>query len=493
MLRRFAVVSVLTVSLAGAALVVACATNPVTGKSQLALISESQEIQMGQEAAKGVEQSIGFVKDQALQDYVSRIGMEMAKASERPNLPWAFHVVDDASPNAFALPGGFIFVTRGLLTNMTNEAELATVVGHEIGHVTNRHSVDQISKQQVAQIGLGVGSILSPTVARFGQLAGTGAQLLFLKFSRDDENEADLAGFRYALNDGYDVREMANVFEMLQRVSALGNQGGELPNWMATHPTEESRIQNVRARLDTLHKSLANAKLNRDPYLERVKGLVFGEDPRQGYFQGTTFYHPDLRFQVAFPQGWKLQNTPQAVAAQSPNQDAIIQMTLAQGGADQAAQQFFSQQGVQSQKVEKTTVNGLPAVSGYFQAQNEQGVIQGLVAFVTYGNATYQILGYTGQNGLQQYDGAFRQTIGSFKELTDRAKLDVQPAKIELVKVPREMSVQEFNRQYPSTVSPDMLAIINEVEANGTFPMGRVVKRVTGGTPNVGGTSPAGQ
>src|SRR3954469_4983882 len=149
-----------------AAGLLSCARNPVTGKSELALVSESQEIQMGQEASKDVAQTIGLYKDPKVEAYVAEIGKRMAAASERPNLPWEFHVVDDASVNAFALPGGFIYVTRGLLASINDEAELATVIGHEIGHVTNRHSVQQISKQQVAQLGLGVGSILSPRVAR---------------------------------------------------------------------------------------------------------------------------------------------------------------------------------------------------------------------------------------------------------------------------------------------------------------------------------------
>jgi len=161
-------------------MVAACATNPVTGKRELSLVSEQQEIQMGQEGAQQVAQEIGLINDQALQQYVQGIGAAIAAKSERPNLPWTFRVVDDPSPNAFALPGGFIFVTRGLLGLMNNEAELASVVGHEIGHVTARHSVHQMSEQQVSQLALGVGAILSPTVAQFGNVASQGLGLLFL-------------------------------------------------------------------------------------------------------------------------------------------------------------------------------------------------------------------------------------------------------------------------------------------------------------------------
>ncbi len=471
----------LTFVVVSAGLVAGCATNPVTGKSQLALISESQEIQMGREASAQTLQQIGEVKDPALQAYVSRIGKELAAKTERPQLPWEFHVVDDASVNAFALPGGFVFVTRGLMTYMNNEAELATVMGHEIGHVTNRHSVSQISKSQVAQLGLGIGSILSPTVARYGQLAGAGLSVLFLQYSRDAEREADLAGFRYALIDNYDVRQMTGVFQTLDRLDQASGQQGKLPGWLATHPAPADRITATQQRLDTLHKSLAAARVNRDGYLQHVSGMTFGEDPRQGYFRNGVFLHPDLRFQLTFPDGWAKQNTAQAVAAQSPNQDAIIQLTLGQGTPSAAAQQFFSQQGVQSTNVTNTTINGMPAVSGYFQAQTDQGAVAGLVSFVSYGNATYQILGYTSAAGMSQYDALFRRTMASFGPLTDPAALNVQAAKVQLVRVPRDMTVQEFNSQYPSSVPVAQIAIINEVDANGRLRAGTMAKRVVGG------------
>jgi predicted Zn-dependent protease len=481
--RAVAPISSLVVA-AGLALVPSgCARNPVTGKSELALVSESQEIQMGQESAQQVGQSIGYYDDPKVQAYVSGIGMKMAKASERPNLPWEFHVVNDASVNAFALPGGFIFVTRGLMTSINDEAELATVLGHEIGHVTNRHSVQQISKAQVAQLGLGLGSILSSDVARVAGLASQGLSVLFLKYSRDAENQADLAGFRYALDQNYDVREMSNVFQTLDRISAASG-GGRLPEWLATHPNPGTRIENTQARLDTLSRPLNNATVNREGYLQHIANMPYGEDPRQGFFENGTFYHPDLRFQISFPQGWKTQNGADAVVAGSPEQDAIIQLALAgKASPEEAARQFLSQQGVQPGNTSTASINGLPAASGYFTAQTEQGTIQGLVSFVAYNGVTYGILGYTPQGKLSTYDAAFRQTIGSFSQLKNQAALSVKPARVELIKLPREMTLEQFNQQYPSSIPVEELAIINELESPQTaVPQGRVVKRVVGGT-----------
>jgi predicted Zn-dependent protease len=462
-----------------------CARNPVTGKSELSLVSESQEIQMGQEGAKEVAQSIGFYNDAKVQSYVAEIGKRMAAESERPNLPWEFHVVDDASVNAFAIPGGFIYVTRGLMSSINTEAELATVVGHEIAHVTNRHSVQQISKAQLAQLGLGIGSVLSSDIAKFGQLAGAGLSLLFLKYGRDAENQADAGGFRYALGQNYDVREMPKVFQTLGRISATSG-GGKLPEWLATHPDPGNRIKHIEKMLDTT-TALAQRKLivDREEYLRHVQGMSFGEDPRQGYFEGNAFYHPQMRFQLKFPDQWKKQNLPQAVVAVSPNEDAIVQLALAgQSSPEQAATQFLSQEGVQAGNASRTSINGLPAASSYFQAQTQQGQIEGLVSFISYGGQTFGLMGYTPAGKLSSYDQVFQSTIRSFTELRDGSKINVQPAKVELVKVPRQMTLEQFNSQYPSSIPIEELAIINELEGpEGVIPAGQTVKRVVGGRP----------
>jgi predicted Zn-dependent protease len=348
--------------------------------------------------------------------------------------------------------------------------------------VTNRHSVQQISKAQVAQLGLGVGSILSSDVARMAGLASQGLGVLFLKYSRDAENQADEAGFRYALNQNYDVREMANVFQTLDRVGNAAG-GGKLPEWLATHPDPGNRIQKVEQRLDTLHKDLTKTVINRDQYLAHVRNMTYGEDPRQGFFENGTFYHPDLRFQIAFPSDWKTQNTADAVMAGSPQQDAIIQLSLAgKTPPREAAQQFLSQQGIKAGSTSTASVNGLPAASGTFQAETEQGTIQGLVTFLSYNGNTYSLLGYTPAGKFSSYDNVFRQTINSFSQLKNQAALSVQPARVELVKLTKEMTLEQFNSQYPSSIPIAELAIINELESPATaIPAGRTIKRVVGG------------
>jgi predicted Zn-dependent protease len=464
--------------IAAASMLAACATNPVTGERELALVSESQEIQMGQEYAKQVEASLGLVDDADMQAYVRRIGADLAADSERPNLPWRFGVIDDPVPNAFALPGGPVYITRGLMNLMDSEAELAAVLGHEIGHITARHSVQQMSRAQLGQIGLVLGSILSPTIQSIGGALSTGLQVLFLKYGRDAERQADELGFKYALNENYDVAEMDDVFYALQRVGEVEGRSG-IPSWLATHPDPGERIETTQRRVAALPAPPAPLVTGRDAFLTRLDGTVYGENPRQGFFRGNEFLHPDLRFRMTFPQGWKTQNMPSAVVAVTPSQDAVIELTFAQGTPQQAAQQFFSQQGLQTGQTSSQSINGNPAFTGYFQAQTEQGTIGGIATFLQFGNSTYRLMGYTPAARLNQYDPSFRNTIGSFTTLTDPAALNVKPNRVDVITLDRAMTLTAFNARYPSTVDMRDLVIINQVpDANTTLPRGTKVKRV---------------
>ncbi len=456
----------------------ACAVNPVTGRREVALISESQEVAMGREAAQDVESAIGLVPDAAIQEYLQRIGARLAADSERPELPWHFRVVDDPTPNAFALPGGFIYLTRGLLSLMNAEAELATVLGHEIGHVTARHSVQMISRAQLAQLGLGVGMILLPELRQFGDLAGAGMQLLFLRYGRDAEHQADDLGFRYALEEGYDVRTMANVFAALARMSQLENQS-PLPAWLSTHPYPEERIERTRARVAAVDQDFATLRLGAADYMNRIDGMIYGVNPRNGFFEGARYYHPELRFQMTLPSGWQAQNLPQMVIAVSQNQDAAVQLTLAQGAIGTAAQQFLRQEGIRVLQTVQTQINGLPAVVSTFQAQTQDGVVGGIVAFIDHGGRTYRLLAYTPQQRVATYDATFRQVLGSFAPLTDARILNVQPNRLAVVRLDRPMTLTEFNQRYPSVIPMAELALINQVEsASVTIPAGTMLKRV---------------
>ena len=461
--------------------VVACATNPVTGKRQLALISEAQEIEMGREADKDVVASIGLYPDEPMQRYIQALGARIAATTERPALPWTFRVVDDAAVNAFAIPGGFVYVTRGIMTHLNSEAELAAILGHEIGHVTARHSVTQLSKQQLTQVGLAAGMILSPKFAQFGDLAQVAMGLMFMKFSRSDESQSDALGLRYMMAGGYDPRTLVDVFAMLQALSQQAG-AGRLPQWMSTHPDPGNRRVWAAEAVANVQTDLSRLAVNRPEYMRRLDGIMFGENPREGFFQNASFRHPDMAFRVDFPQGWKSNNEKRAVGAISPNEDAVVVLQLASApNAQQAAQKFFSQQGVESGEASRRQIGGFPAVLSTFRVQTEQGYLRGLVAWIDYRERVFQILGYTPEARWNQYSGVFAASIASFSRESDPAVLNVQPRRLTIVELNRAATFETLLRDYPSTVDPQTVALINHLQAAATLSAGDQFKRVVGG------------
>ena len=472
-LQRLALVSALGLWLAG------CAVNPATGKREFMLVSEGQELEMGAAYDSQVVASIGLYNDPALQTYVVDLGKKLAATTERPNLPWTFRVVDDPSVNAFAIPGGHVYITRGILAHMTNEAELAAVMGHEIGHVTARHTAQQMTQQQLAGLGLAIGTIASSRIAQYAGQASQALQVLFLKFSRDDENQADQLGIRYSSRANYDSRQMINVMQMLDRVQA--QSGSKLPEWLATHPDPGNRIQHINAILSSTQANFAGATVNGDVYQRRIDGMIFGMNPREGFFKGSEFYHPDLKFRLAFPSEWQTANTKQTVGAQSPQQDAIIELKLAPGSsAEQAARAFLSQQGVQAGTLTRATVSGLTASTASFTVTTEGGTLRGNAVFVEYGNNVYRILAYGTEATWANNQEAARRALSSFAPLTDPALLSVQPQRISLITLDRRTTITELARQKRSPVPVATLSLINQVEENTPLEPGRVVKWVVG-------------
>ena len=289
--------------------IISCAVNPVTGKREFMLLSEADEIKLGQQSDPSIVQMYGVYDDEGLHTYLDEMGQKMVQKSHRANLKFEFKLMDSPVINAFAVPGGYVYITRGIMAYLNSEAELAGVVGHEIGHVTARHSAKQYSNAQVAQLGLGLGAVLAPEFADFVGLAAQGVGLLFLKFSRDHERQSDDLGVEYATKVGYDAREMSNFFHTLDQMRGTG-EGSGLPDWFSTHPNPADRVVDVRKQAEEWRKKVdtADLKINRNEYLNRINGLVYGENPRQGYVENNVFYHPELKFQFPVLAGWKLIN-----------------------------------------------------------------------------------------------------------------------------------------------------------------------------------------
>jgi predicted Zn-dependent protease len=405
----------------------------------------------------------------------------MASRSERPQLTWTFRVVDDPVVNAFALPGGYIYVTRGILAHFNSEAEMASVLGHEIGHVTARHSVNQMSKAQLASLGLGIGSILAPEFGQFGQLAQTGLSLLFLKYGRDDERQADELGLRYTLASGYDPRPMVEMFQTLARISGT-EEGGRVPSWLATHPQPDKREADTQARIEALADGHTGMRVNREGYLQAIDGIVFGEDPRQGFFEGHVFYHPQLAFKVVLPQGWKTANTRQAVVGMSGNQDAAIQIRLSrESTANAALRAFASQQGITPTGAWTRRIQGLPSAGSGFSASDGTNSLAGVVVYVEHQQRVFELLGYALQSRWGSYENAIAGSISSFERVTDRRVLEVEPGRVEIVRPSATMSLSAFAQRYESSVPVETLALINHLEAGAQLEGGKPYKVVRGG------------
>jgi len=446
-----------------------CAIDPVTGRPELMLLSESEEIELGRQTDSQVVREYGIYDDQELTAYLNNLCQQVAKVSHRPNLPYDCKVVDSPVINAFAVPGGYIYFTRGILAYLNNEAELLGVVGHELGHVTARHSAEQYSRAQLAQAGLGLTFGLSETLASFSDVIQFGVGMMFLKFSRDNERESDYLGVEYSSKLGYDAIRMANFFQTLDRMQPSSDRSG-LPEWFSTHPNPADRDNTVRRKAKEWQTNLGlrDPKVNRNPYLRRIDGLVFGEDPRQGFIENNVFYHPGLRFSFPIPAGWGLQNTNVLVQMISPKKDAIILFTIASARSpEEGAQRLVRQSGAAVVESGAVTVSGFPAYRLVSKLRSQQGLIYLLSYFIQKDSRVYVFHGLTSANLFKGYYPTFEGTIVRFKELTDPSKLNVKPARIRIRPAPRSRTLRQVLRDF-GTLEDKMesLALINGMRLN---------------------------
>ncbi len=461
-----------------------CAVNPVTGGPQLMLVSEEDERKIGRETDLQVNREYGTYRDPELTAYLDSIYQPLGKLSHRPHLAYQFKVLDVSVVNAFAVPGGYVYFTRGILASLNSEAELAAVMGHEIGHITARHSAQQMSRAQLAQIGLMAGSVLSETFRTLSDAVGFGIGMLFLSFSRENEREADDLAVEYASKAGYDASQMAHFFESLQKMHPESDKTG-LPSWFSTHPSPEEREKTVRERAAEWQKRLGlkEPKINRAPYLKKIDGLVYGEDPRQGFVHQGVFYHPELRFQFPVPAQWKVNNAASKVQMVSKEGEAAILFSFAPGRSPaEAAKSFASENQASILQSGAVDVNGLSSYRLVSDIRTQKATYRVHSYFIQKDQRLYVFHGLTTPTLFAKYDQTFEKTMRQFNHLSDPKKLKVKPTRIRVKSTIRTESMEASLRSLGIPIEEcEEVALLNGIDLKDMVPANTLIKVIEKG------------
>ncbi|ADB40855.1 M48 family metalloprotease [Spirosoma linguale] len=471
-------------------LVSACARNPVTGKREISLMSTEQEIALGKESHPSVVATMGLYENKTLQAFMNEKGKAMAKISHRPDLPYQFYIVDSPIVNAFAVPGGYVYFTRGILAHFNNEAEFAGVLGHEIGHITARHAARSQKSQLLSTIALIGGAVLAPQVVGQNiEALQQGIGLLSLKYSRDHESESDKLGVEYSSKIGYDANQMADFFGTLKRISE--NSGQAVPQFMSTHPDPGNRYTRVHELAKEYQaKNPANYQVDRDRYLRLINGITYGEDPKQGFVENGQFYHPELRFQFPVPNGWQSQNSPsQFQMAAKDGKSAMILMLAKGNSLDEAAQNLVKELSLNVLENSKTTINGNPAyvLISRQQQQQQQGqpqqqedpktALQIGTWLIQYNNAVYALHGLSSGADFNNSFGTFKQVAGNFRSLTDSDKLNRKPERVFVKAAPRDGSFRDVVTALGMPASRvEEAGVLNGLKAEDRVTRGTLIK-----------------
>ena len=466
-------------------LIIACAVNPVTGKRQLMFMSESQEVALGIQYDPQVIATFGEYQDADLKSFLQSKGTEMGLISHRSKLEYHVKILDSPVVNAFAIPGGYIYFTRGILAQFNNEAEAIGVLGHEMGHIAARHSVSQQTKQTMGTLLLIGGMIAAPEYAQYAEYAMQSMQLLYLKFSRDDERQADALGVEYSSKIGFDAYQMAYFFQVLNKMSMAEAEGG-VPTFLSTHPDPGDRFNYVQQYTKIWQDSLKISpwKVNADSYLQMIDGIVYGEDPRQGYVEGNIFYHPELKFKFSFPSGWQYENLPVQVNMAPEDGKALMVFTFAPyRNLQTAADSTLLQLGLTLVSSEKKTVNGMPAIATtskqVTQDQSTGAESTNLVLsyFIDYSNTYYVFHGITREADFIAYKKLFESNMMSFSKLTDPSKINVKPKRILVKKVERAGTLNDaFTSLGVQKSQYNELALLNNMELTDKVKAGKLIK-----------------
>ena len=463
--------------LATASLVSACATNPVTGNSDFVLMSEEQEISLGRQANTQILKETPVYADPKLEQLVQQVGEELASHSHRPELFYRFTVLDSTAINAFALPGGYIYITHGLLAYLNSEAELAAVLGHEIGHVTARHSVRQQSTAAVTGI---LGAVVSASTGVQGvdTLTDMASTAIVRGYGRDHELEADRLGAEYLAKSGYDPNAMLEVVGVLKNQEAFetlvaekeGRQANVYHGLFSTHPDNDARFQEVINAAQLYKKGTTN-RVNRESFLRTLDGLTFGDSTREGIIRGNRFYHEPLDFTLTFPENWRIENQAEKIVAISPDNDGLLQMSITDLNKRITAKQFMEQRmQLKNLRAGSTFKNG--EMEGYtaIADSNTTFGIRAVRYVVIYHGTSAYIFAAAAKNKMDssRFDDDILVTARSFRGLTAADNPFAREKKLAVIRTPKGVSYARLAAESPITNYPEIQLRL----LNGAYPKG---------------------
>jgi len=471
-----------------------CAVNPVSGKSEMALLSEEKEIALGKKNDALVRKEYGVYKNKALQDYVNRVGQSLVKHSHRPNIKYTFTVLDSPEVNAFALPGGYVYITRGILAYVNSEAEMAAVLGHEIGHVTARHGVRQYSKATATSIGFTIATIFVPELRTEAsqQLMNVLGNAIISGYGRDAELEADRLGAQYIARDGYDPEAMIDVIGVLknqeefekERARREHRQPQVYHGVFASHPSADKRLQQVVAEANKLKAgSRENGRMAQVAYLEHINGVVFGDSVSQGIRRKNHFYHQGLNMAIDFPLDWQLVNTPSKLVAYSPDRDALIDVQP----VNNKDKQLPTPQALLEEKLKIDKVAGaplenvtLPSFSTIQRLRTPWGRRRARVSAVYLNGKAYLIYGAAkSETRLKQLDSRFLATAASLRTLSREEKQLARGLHIRVTRIRKGQTFSGLAKRSPLPDYPEQtLRLINDRYPKGKLQAGDEIKLI---------------
>ena len=469
--------------------------NPVTGQAERSVMSEQMELTEGAKAHQQVLQEYGVVKDARQQAYVNNLGQRLARQSHREQLQWHFTVLDSPEVNAFALPGGYVYVTRGIMAYLQNEAELAGVIGHEIGHVTARHGAQRATRQQDAGLGVLAASVLgavleSQGVSGAGRLASdlsqTVASGFIASYSRDQELQADSLGAEYLARTAYDPRNMVNVINSLKsqerfaadQARAEGRTAPTSGNWLSSHPSNDQRLQQISQQATQFKGNYADD--GRTRYLQAIAGMAYGESADQGLTRGQNFYHADMGIAITAPVGWKIQNEASQLALVNAARDAALMIQVAQPKAGSTHDEVIRNLLKPGQgRTERLNINGLQATRFVGSRASTQGQQAIDATLVTGPRGTVFVMIPAGKNAaaLQQARLGLAQAQGSFRAMTTQDRAAARPWTLHTTPFPSGGFAQLAQRS-PLPQAEAQLRLINGFYGGGEPRVGQLVKVV---------------